>query len=249
MPVVWLEHCLGVLTCFLLRIGFWGGIPRELRDRERLYHKVSGHLLVSSCLLAIPSNKSLVLTMLMRTIYIFSILFGCVLFTGCATSSEPVRVAYDAASNQTTYQTGQMQLSDIEMTSGLQKQNRFYVQVVGQCSGQDCFPSKYRMKFIKQGTQSVRLEGRGVSLTIGTETITWEDPQTRETTQTTTIRSGTFAQIEMSSGQLATVGGVSDMSGSVGGTDFTIPHDHRAPIRSLLSRLNQSSNESANANS
>lgn len=187
--------------------------------------------------------------MLMRTIRFLPVLFGCVLLAGCATSSEPVRVAYDAASNQTTYQTSQMQLSDIEMTSGLQKQNRFYVQVLGQCSGQDCVPSKYRMRFIKQGPQSVRLGGRDVSLTIGTETISWEDPQTRETTQTTTIRSGTFARIEMSSGQLATVGGVSNVSGSVGGTDFTIPYDNRAPIRSLLSRLDQDSSGSSDANS
>ena len=187
--------------------------------------------------------------MLTRLLRFVPVLLGFVLLAGCATSSEPVRVAYDATSNQTTYRTGQMRLSDIEMTSGLQKQNRFYVQVVGQCSGQDCVPSKYFMRFIKQGTQSVTLGGRDVSLTIGTETITWEDPQTREASQTTTVRSGTFARIDMSSGQLATVGGVSNVSGSVGGADFSIPYDHRAPIRSLLSRLDQKSGGSSGANS
>lgn len=168
-----------------------------------------------------------------------SLLLGIFLIVGCATSSEPVRVSYEAESNQTVYQTEQMRLSDLQLTSGLQKQNRYYVQVKGQCLGQDCAPSEYTVRFIKEGTQSVKLVGRDITLTVGTETITWSDPQTRERSQTATIRSGTFAEVDVSSGQLSTIGGVSKVRGTVGTAEFTIPYDNREPVRTLLSRVKQ----------
>lgn len=178
-----------------------------------------------------------------------SIFLGVFLLVGCATSSEPVRVGYDARSNQTTYRTSKMRLGDIEMSSGLQSQDRFYIRVVGQCGGQNCVPSEYSLNFIKLGPESITLEGRDVSLTIGTETITWDDPQTREVSQTTTVRSGTFSRVNVSSGQLATIGSVSNVSGSVGGSRFSLPYETRAPIRSLISRLDQQSADSTDANS
>lgn len=183
--------------------------------------------------------------MLRRTVSILLLVtLGGLLLFGCASSSQPVETAYNASANKTTYRTGQMRLSDIEMSTGMQKQNRFYVQVVGQCMGKDCIPSEFTVNFIKQGPQSVTLGGRDVTMTIGSETITWEDPQTRDVNQTTTIRSGVFAKIGVSSGQLSTIGAVSSVSGSVGGADFTIPYDNRAPIRTLLSRLDKQGNTS-----
>jgi len=128
-----------------------------------------------------------------------------------------------------------MRLSDLQLTTGLQKENRYYVQVVGACSGRDCAPSEYTINFIKEGPQAVTLSSRDISMTVGSETITWEDPQTREVTQTSTIRSGTFAKIDVSSGQLSTIGGVSTVTGSVGNEGFSISYESRAPIRHLLS--------------
>lgn len=168
---------------------------------------------------------------------------------GCATSSDPVQTGYDTRGNETTYRTSKMRLGDIEMSSGLQSQDRFYIRVVGKCTGQNCAPSKYSLNFIKMGPESVTLGSRDVSLTIGTETITWDDPQTREVSQTTTVRSGTFARVNVSSGQLATIGSVSNVNGSVGGSRFTLPYETRAPIRSLLSRLDQQSADSTDASS
>lgn len=188
--------------------------------------------------------------MLRRTVSILLLAtLGGLVFFGCATSSQSVETAYDSSSNKTTYRTGQMRLSDIEMSTGIQKQNRFYVQVVGQCMGKDCIPSEFTVNFIKQGPQSVTLGGRDVSLTIGSETITWEDPQTRDVNQTTKIRSGTFAKIGVSGGQLSTIGAVTSVTGSVGGADFTIPYDNRSPIRALLSQLDKMGDNSTEKSS
>lgn len=95
------------------------------------------------------------------------------------------------------------------------------------------------MKFIMEGTQTVELGERDVTLSVGTETITWDDPQTREVNQTTTIRSGTFAKVSISSGQLSTIGSVSEVRGTVGTAGFTIPYDNREPVRTLLSEVEQ----------
>lgn len=168
-----------------------------------------------------------------------AILFVGLLLVGCAGSSKSVEMAYDRASGQTTYETREMRLEDIHMTSGLQQRNRFYVQILGTCIGSDCVPSQYTMRFIKEGPQAVTVEGRDVTVTIGSETLRWEDAQTRETGQTATIRSGVFAKVSLSSKQLSTIGGGSSMRGTVCGERFTLPYQTRSPIRSLLTRLEQ----------
>jgi len=180
---------------------------------------------------------------------IFGLLSLGFLFAGCATSSQPVTTTYDSTSNRTTYETGEMRLNGLELTSGLQKRNRFYMQVVGRCKGEDCVPSSYDLHFVKRGPQPVNLEARTLSLTVGTETLKWNDPQTREVTQTSTVRSGTFAKVDVSGRQLSTIGNVSNVSGSVGGNSFSISHENRAPIRSLLSRLEQVPADSVGARS
>ena len=176
-------------------------------------------------------------------------LFVACLLVGCATTSKPLEVSYEASSNQTTYETRQMRLDDIKMTTGLERDNRFYVRISGSCLGQDCVPKKYTMSFIKEGTQSVRIEGRDVRLTVGTETMTWDDPQSRDVTRTSSIRSGTFAKINLTSQQLTTVGSVRSVSGTVGGSSFSIPHDTRAPIRKLLSELGKDPNSGSDQSS
>lgn len=182
------------------------------------------------------------------TRYGFCIVVTCLL-AGCATSSKPVEVSYDASSNQTTYATKEMRLDGMEMTEGLEQDSRFYVRVFGSCAGQDCAPEIYTMSFIKEGTQSVRLEGRDVRMKVGTETITWEDPQSRDVNRTSSIRSGTFAKIDLTSKQLTTVGSVRNVTGTVGGSSFSIPHETRAPIRKLLSRLGKETGSSSEQSS
>ncbi len=171
------------------------------------------------------------------------------LIAGCGSSSPPVQITQDASSGQTTYKTRQMRLSGIEMTQGLEKGNRFYMQVVGTCTSQDCVPRSYDLHFVKEGMQSVQIEGRGVSLTIGTETLSWKDPQNRSVNRASTIRSGTFARVEVTSEQLSTIGGVDEVSGTVGGEGFSISHEARAPIRQLLRRLEEGPDESSQASS
>lgn len=169
-------------------------------------------------------------------------LFGLsFLLMGCATSSEPIEVEYDEASEQTTYTTDEIRLDGIDVTSGLSKQNRFYVQIEGSCLGEDCIPARYSLSFLKEGTQPIELTSRNVELTVGTETLSWNDPQNRRLTQTSVVRNGSFASVEISQKQLVTIGSVSEVTGSVGDISFQIPHQNRDPIRKLLSQLDLSS--------
>lgn len=177
------------------------------------------------------------------------LLFAAFLLVGCATSSESVVVSYDASSNQTVYKTQKMRLDDLQLTEGLQKENRYYVQVTGACSGQDCVPQKYTLSFMKEGRKAVRIKGRDVRLTVGTETMSWDDPQGRGVERTTTVRSGTFAKVDVTGKQLTTIGSVRSVSGVVGGASFSISRDSRAPIRRLLSKLGETGEDSAESRS
>lgn len=173
---------------------------------------------------------------------------GCIVFIlfgalGCAGASQSVYVD-QKPSGETTYETREMRLDDFEWTSGLQKKNRFYLQITGSCRGAECVPSQYWLNFIKEGPQPVTVEGREVTLTVGSETLTWEDPQTRDAGQTSTIRSGTFLKVDVTSKQLSTIGASRRLTGTIGGERFSVSHRERAPIRALLSRLEQRTDES-----
>ena len=165
------------------------------------------------------------------------------LLAGCATTSRPVAVSYDAEADRTVYETDQMQLGDVDLATGLTKQIELEAHVVGECRGRDCAPSQYQLAFGKRGAQPIRLPGRDVSLRIGTETITWTDPQNREVDQRTEIRSGTFARVDLTAKQLSTLANASDVNGTVGGVRFELPYEERAPLRTLLSRLEKTGSE------
>jgi hypothetical protein len=174
----------------------------------------------------------------------WAFLFVALLLVGCTGPSRSVTVT-QKSSGKTVYETQEMRLKDIQMTSGLQKQNRYYVQVSGTCTGTDCVPSTYSMAFIKEGPQEVTIVGRTITLSIGSETLRWENPQSRETTRRATIRSGVFARVNVSSKQLSTIGASRGVSGTVGGEGFRLPYRSRSPVRALLSRLEKMSSASS----
>jgi len=171
------------------------------------------------------------------------------LLAGCATTSRPVAVSYDADAGRTVYETDQMQLGDMDVATGLTKKVEFQVRVVGECRGRDCAPSQYQLAFGKKGAQPIRLPGRDVSLQIGTETMTWADPQNREVDQRTEIRSGTFARVGLTAKQLSTLANASDVHGSIGGVRFDLPYEERAPLRTLLSRLEETASQKPDSSS
>lgn len=171
------------------------------------------------------------------------------LLVGCATSSEPVQMSYNASSNATVYETKQMRLEGMRMTEGLERDNRFYVEVSGTCTGQGCAPQIYNLRFIKEGMQEIQIDGRDVQLIVGSETMSWEDPQSREVNRTASIRSGTFVKIELTPEQLTTIGSVRSVRGTMGGTRFSIPYSARSPIRTLVARLDSTASSSASNNS
>jgi hypothetical protein len=148
-------------------------------------------------------------------------------------------VSYDSSSGATVYETDQVKLDDVNVTSGLSREVEFYLQVVGRCEGRNCAVSQYALIFGKEGAQPVQLTGRDVTLSIGSETMSWEDPQSRSIDRSSTIRSGTFARVALSSNQLSTLANVSNVTGTVGDVDFSISHEERAPLRALLSRLSE----------
>ncbi len=161
------------------------------------------------------------------------------LVVGCATVSEPVTVSYDSSSGATVYETDQMELDGVNLTSGLSKEAEMYMRVVGRCAGEECAPSEYSLIFGREGVDPVRITGRDVRLTIGSETMSWDDPQSRSVERTSTIRSGTFARVELTAQQLSTLANVSTVEGAVGDVGFNLPHEERAPLRTLLSRLSE----------
>lgn len=141
------------------------------------------------------------------------------------------------------YETDPMELDDVNLTSGLSRKDGLYIRVVGQCAGEQCAPSDYTIIFGKDGFQPVQLQSRDIALSIGSETMSWEDPQSRSVDQGSTIRSGTFARVDLTAEQLSTLASVSNVRGSVGDVGFSISYEERAPLRALLSRLSEAENE------
>lgn len=173
----------------------------------------------------------------------FVVLFVFLLAAGCA-SSEPVRVSYSDGAGETTYATSLIRLQDMNVQSGLSSPGRFYVQVQAGCTGRECVPSTYTLRFLRKGQKEVRLASQEVSMTVGDETIEWQDPRMTQPGGSALddpirLRSGTVCTVQVSGGQLATIGSVRSVSGQLGNADFTLSYDGRAPIRQLVARLDR----------
>lgn len=162
------------------------------------------------------------------------------MLVGCVTTSSSVNVSYDEDSRRTVYETAEFDLDGVDLVSGITESVELYARVRGECIGKDCTPGTYTLIFGKEGRKPVRIEGRNVSLSVGSETITWEDPQNRRTDQRIEIRSGSFARVDVSSQQLSTLASVSQVEGAIGGTRFRMSYEERAPLRELLGRLQRS---------
>lgn len=173
----------------------------------------------------------------MRQRQLLCVLLIGLILSGCAGSTEPVRVSHDDASGQTSYETKEISLSDVDAPSGLSKRMRLYAQVKGSCSGAECTPRSYSVRFLKRGGEPLTLQNRNVVLNANTERLTWDDVQNRHLGGTVTVRNGTLAEVEVSRDQLATIGRAERVSGSVGGIDFRLPNERRSPIRHLLSQI------------
>jgi len=161
---------------------------------------------------------------------------------GCTSASGPVRISYSDSSDETTYETRLIRLRDIEVQSGLAGSGRFFMQVESSCTGEDCVPSTYTLRFTRKGQEEVRLASQEVSMTVGDETIQWEDPRMTQPggnvlDDPIRIRSGTVCTVQVSGGQLATIGSVQSVNGRLGNSDFNLPYEGRAPIRDLVARL------------
>ena len=176
-----------------------------------------------------------------------TVLLCLAVLVGCASSSKPVRVSYNATADQTKYATKQMRLHDMEVQSGLSTQPRFYLQVQAQCSGQDCTPSTYTLRFLKEGQNPVDLQSLNVELRVGDKTMSWDDRQNMEPGQPIRIQGGEVVRVTVSGGQLTTLGAVRRVGGSLGGASFTLPHDARAPIRQLTARVHPPEEEHGDA--
>lgn len=173
---------------------------------------------------------------------------------GCASASGPVRVSYSESSNEKTYETRLIQLRDIEVQTGLSSPGRYFVQVASTCTGNDCVPSTFTLRFLRKGRQEVRMASQEVSLTVGDETIQWQDrrmtqPGRNAVDNPIRIRSGTICTVQVSGGQLATIGSVRSVSGRLGTSDFVLPYDGRDPIRQLVARLEKADTPSSEAES
>lgn len=168
--------------------------------------------------------------------FLCTLLVGFVL-GGCAASTEPVRVSHDDASGETSYETKEISLTDVEATAGLSRRVRLYAQVDGNCTGTECTPRAFSLSFLKRGGEPLTLQNRNVVINADADRLEWSDVQHRRLGETVTVRNGTLADVELSRDQLETLARAENVSGSIGGVDFRITHDSRSPFRLLLNRL------------
>lgn len=162
------------------------------------------------------------------------VLVGALLFA-CATA-EDVRVNVDAESNETTYETRTMRLSDVRGFSGLTRP-RFDFYVRAQCNAPDCTPEVYDLVFrTDPGAGRIRLEASDVELMAGDERLFWDDPF-RQTEGRTFEARGTIVAVECTLDELKTLTAGEDVRGSLGGISFRMYSKNMDPIRRLIQRV------------
>jgi hypothetical protein len=153
--------------------------------------------------------------------------------TGCSSTSSPVRVQYTPSSDRTTYKTNRIQLEDIQFSSGYNRSPQFFLTVEGSCTGRDCTPQTYALRFSVEYSEPVSLTAESVSLAFGEQTRRWQNPFSVQRNSRVQAL-GTIFRVSLPSDELDAVGEAEQVTGTLGTLEFDLPYSSRAPIRALF---------------
>jgi hypothetical protein len=157
-----------------------------------------------------------------------------VLGVGCG-SSSPVQV--DVSPDRTLYQTGRMELTGLEFSSGLTSGPRFFIRVDGSCQGgASCKPQVYRLRVNVSSPSPIEMSSNRLSLTADGETFVWPSSTSPQPGQTFRVEN-TVTTVKISRDRLETLARASSVTGTIGGRSFTL--SDQAPLTALLRRSSE----------
>ncbi|PEN14162.1 hypothetical protein CRI94_03730 [Longibacter salinarum] len=156
--------------------------------------------------------------------------------TACA-PSEQVTQSYRGGENAWVYETSSVRLSDVTYSSGLNEPN-FEVDARAECPDTQCPPEEYVLRFrLDSGAERVEITSTDVRLWVDGERLDWENPFPYPEDERRSVR-GTLVQITATKDQFKKIAESEEVRGKLGGFEFTLFYDSRAPFRAMIDKVN-----------
>lgn len=168
---------------------------------------------------------------------LFVALTGLLVFLlgGCA-APEPVKVAYDATSNATSYESRSLTISTNRSNAlGLQGRQLLTMRAAAACLGRDCVPDEVLLVFANAGENETALYYEPLEIEADAANYTWTDLLDREEAER--ISPGDFLRVPMDRSDFAQLAQAQEVRGSLGETPFRLSYDERAPFRELMLQM------------
>ena len=160
-----------------------------------------------------------------------------VLFVGCSSTNEPVRVSYDASDNRTIYRATSIPIPIETRDAGYGSQFRqLQMNLRARCPGRECRPQSALMTLSTGGGSELYLGDRTLLITADGEQFQWQDRRPDRDTQPERIV-GVIARLSASIQQLKAIATAERVSGRVGSVVLDFNRQTQDRIRSFLERM------------
>ena len=163
-----------------------------------------------------------------------------VLLAGCGASRAPATAQYNAPQDETVYRARSINLGTMFPTGGLSPDPSVEMNSWARCSGEDCRPQRIWLAFSIRGTsQPGVLSNRDVKIRTSENTHTWPDERRRTTGAENKIpgsAGGELTRISMGLGTFRDIATSQRVSGTLGGENFSLSYEERAPLRAMLAK-------------
>jgi len=169
------------------------------------------------------------------------------LMTGCG-GGQTAYESYDSDSEKTTYRTRSYTVSTLS-GSNIGSSKSISMRAVGQCIGQGCTPTTIQLVFSAGGNQQLQLSGVDGKIVADETRITWSSS---DAAQGYTDASddqivnvvGTFATVDLSTGEVEQIVSASSVRGQIGGQSLSLGSGVQAGLRSLMQKMEGSASGS-----
>lgn len=165
--------------------------------------------------------------------FLFIFLLG-----GCGSSKSGTQ---DAAGQSLTWKTKRIPANFVLSSNSFTGPVRIYYQLRAQCNSTNCKPTQAQLTFSRQSnTNTLYLSNRNLSIQAGKENYEWKGVERTNIYETQAV-GGIIKNVTLEWDQFVQIATAHDVSGNLAGENFKWTYENRAPLRTLLSKIESNS--------
>lgn len=166
-------------------------------------------------------------------------LLTLLMLCSCA-SSTSIGVAFDPATNASSYESDRIVMGYRDMSGGLASNQRVMWRAMASCTGKDCTPDEVTLVFYNDTSRDLNLDYRRIQILVDDVHHEWEDQSRITERPEYRVPPGEFLRVSLAGSAFADLSRaqkVDVLMGETGTGVFRVSFDRRAKFRTFAEAL------------